>query len=339
MAFEGANPDQLDALAGAFNTAASRLADVRSTLTARVNNTTWRGDSADRFRYEWNGRYARQLEVVINCLLDARSVLTDNANQQRHASGEPVAAPVNPIVGFLAKAEHAVEGAVREGEKDLGTLVHNVQTGVGEVWSAEVTGFHEVVSSPEFGEALGVLQTVSTVAGIVALIPIPGVEEVAAAVAIGAGAAVLVGHAAQMANTGKWDFGKLAEDGLDVGLNVVGAGAAGKALEGASKLDLIANASKPFADLSGAEKAVTVVRAAQVGVDEGQTTKDVVTDVGKGDYGQAAVDSVGFVAAPLGLGGEAAEPIKQATHALQTVADAGYNAPKGPAAVLEELGK
>jgi hypothetical protein len=307
----GADPNDLDDLAIAFDGFSRRLHDSCSSIAGRVHENPWRGPRADLFRHEWDRQFWPTIHAIIAALENVQKVLRENANQQRQASGE--AAKNYDHGNFFGNL-------FKEAEKKVDAARHDL---------------HEIIASDEFTQALGLLQGVSTVAGVFAMVP--GLEGLAV-VSVAASTLVFAGHAAQMANSGKWNFGKLAEDGLGAGLGAVGGGAFGKVMKDAAELNLVKEGGRSFRTLSKAEQAFTVVRAVKVGIHDGNTTAHVVTDVAQGKYSQAAIDSMGYASGPLGLG-DKDENLGGQIDALQTGLGAGSASPGGISAVLEELGQ
>ncbi|MFV8228600.1 hypothetical protein [Mycolicibacterium fortuitum] len=87
MAMEGADVEQLRALATQLAKGADRLATTASTLHSLVNsNTHWRGADAERFRSEWNGGSAGALKTAAEKLREADKLLRRNADEQDNAS-------------------------------------------------------------------------------------------------------------------------------------------------------------------------------------------------------------------------------------------------------------
>jgi hypothetical protein len=307
----GADPDDLDSLAIAFEGFSRRLHDSCSSISGSVHHNPWRGQRADHFRHEWDRHFWPMVNSIITALDDVTKLLHDNANQQRQASGEAVKDySRGSFFGNLFK----------QAEKAIDEAGHAVR---------------EVVASKEFAQVLGGLQVVSTVTGMLSLIP--GLQGLAV-VSVAASAVVLLGHAAQMANSGDWNYAKLAEDGLAVGLGAASGGALGRTVEKAAELNLVRHGGEAFSSLTNAEKALTVVRAVHLGVHEGNTTYNVVTDVAHGEFGQAAVEAMGY-AAPLKLGRLDDQHLADGLEGLKTEVDAVNSAPAGAQAILEELGK
>ncbi|MBY5161283.1 WXG100 family type VII secretion target [Salsipaludibacter albus] len=83
----GADPDQLETLAGRFERRASELAGSRSSLTAMLSRVPWVGADADRFRTTWRREQSRHLDLVVDDLRSMAADLRREAADQRSTSG------------------------------------------------------------------------------------------------------------------------------------------------------------------------------------------------------------------------------------------------------------
>ncbi|RFA07807.1 hypothetical protein B7R54_00215 [Subtercola boreus] len=89
--FYGADIASLRTLAQQFDTAATRLAGLTSTLTTNVNAThAWQGPDAEGFRSDWNGTYTSTLKAAIRALSAGSADLLRNADEQNTASTDGV---------------------------------------------------------------------------------------------------------------------------------------------------------------------------------------------------------------------------------------------------------
>lgn len=87
MAMEGADVEQLRALAMQLAQGAGRLESTARMLDSLVNgNTQWRGADAERFRSEWKGASAGALARAAGKLREAEKLLRRNADEQDNAS-------------------------------------------------------------------------------------------------------------------------------------------------------------------------------------------------------------------------------------------------------------
>ncbi len=105
----GANPDELEQLAGKFGAAAASIAGVQRSLNPQINTSPWQGRNADRFRHEWSGEHRRAIADAINFLNDGADVLRRNAREQRDASRAARGSP-------FARAWESISGTVRRPE-------------------------------------------------------------------------------------------------------------------------------------------------------------------------------------------------------------------------------
>ena len=85
--FLGANPEGLDQLARNLMACAATVDTHRSSLGRQLQSTPWHGQSADRFRADWNNRYTRLLAAWTDSMRVAAHSLQVQAAQQRAASG------------------------------------------------------------------------------------------------------------------------------------------------------------------------------------------------------------------------------------------------------------
>ncbi|RFA17394.1 hypothetical protein B7R22_00540 [Subtercola boreus] len=89
--FYGADVASLRTLAQQFDTAATRLAGLTSTLTTNVNAAhAWQGPDAQGFRSDWNGSHTSSLKSAIRALSAGSADLLRNADEQNAASTDGV---------------------------------------------------------------------------------------------------------------------------------------------------------------------------------------------------------------------------------------------------------
>lgn len=82
----GADLAELRHLAAEFGRAASELEGLEASLTAAVSRAPWRGASGERFRGAWYIEHRRRLAEGRDFLATAQRSLTQQAQQQEHAS-------------------------------------------------------------------------------------------------------------------------------------------------------------------------------------------------------------------------------------------------------------
>src|SRR4051812_48676530 len=89
--FYGADVDELRTLAKQFDTAASQLESVGTTLSSSVNQTqAWQGPDASQFRSDWNGTHTAQLKAAVAALTNGSTGLLKNADEQNAASTDSI---------------------------------------------------------------------------------------------------------------------------------------------------------------------------------------------------------------------------------------------------------
>ncbi len=82
----GANPDELDALAGTFDAAAGRITAIQRSLNPQINASPWHGRSAEQFRQRWSSEHLRAIRAAIAFLEHNSEGLRHNAQEQRNVS-------------------------------------------------------------------------------------------------------------------------------------------------------------------------------------------------------------------------------------------------------------
>lgn len=83
----GADPEQLETLAGRFERRAAELSASRSSLTSMLSSVPWVGADADRFRSTWRRDQSRHLDLVVDDLREMAAGLRREAADQRRTSG------------------------------------------------------------------------------------------------------------------------------------------------------------------------------------------------------------------------------------------------------------
>jgi len=64
----GGDIEQLSTLERTFTQQRETVETLRSTITAALDTTSWRGPAAERFRSEWNGEFALALTRLADAL-------------------------------------------------------------------------------------------------------------------------------------------------------------------------------------------------------------------------------------------------------------------------------
>jgi uncharacterized protein YukE len=75
MTMVGGNLEQLRMLEQQFTADAQGVGDLQRRITASLNNTTWTGPAADRFRQEWNASFVGALTRLQEALADNAAVV------------------------------------------------------------------------------------------------------------------------------------------------------------------------------------------------------------------------------------------------------------------------
>lgn len=86
MAIWGLDVQEVRELGKKLQNEAGDIERTLSTLTSKLNSTTWKGPDAERFRNEWTGEHTASLKKVINALRDAGQKAEKNAAQQENIS-------------------------------------------------------------------------------------------------------------------------------------------------------------------------------------------------------------------------------------------------------------
>jgi hypothetical protein len=300
---------------------ASAVDDHRSSLGRQLHSVPWHGQSADRFRADWNARYSPSLANWVASMRAAAHSLQVQAQQQRAASsvgivvGHPSGAPVPQSGGFLGW----VHGRVQAVEHDTQRIVHTVSHDVGEVVEIEREG----LNSQAFAETLDVMRLVAVAA---AFVPVVG-----PAVSLGLGAVVLLADVAQMANTDKWNAATLAEDGLTLlpgiaawhaaavatsaaKVGEVGLAAQLKVMDAVSDGNILTGTVKGSVTVAG-DHAITVApqlvhevvvaRSIDAISSTATTTYEVAKDLQQGNFVQATLAATGYLTTGLSASGAA----------------------------------
>lgn len=368
---QGADAEGLDALALAIQAAANRLQSSALALGSALTRNPWAGSDAELFRQDWRTYHLPKLTSTAALLLDTVVVLHRNANEQRVASGDqPVSYGMadrrlaGGAVGRVSNnsAASAVSRLWKDTQKVAESVGRAEVSGLKQEWHDAVTGygdvragyddvvhskqFTEFVNSRAFVDAMGAAHVVADIAPVAAMIIAPIAPEVAAGLytaGLAANAVILVGDAAKMANTGKWDAVTLAGDGLSTLGSAATVGVLGKAAADASSgpglKDLLNSDVQQFPKVVAQQvgeygvvgEAVIMGKIASGFTTGISTTEKEVNDVRQGDWAGAGTDSLGYVDAVATTGGfdrvDAAEKVAQT---LAKVVRAPIAAPASP---------
>ncbi len=86
MVMVGADPDELDRIAGQLAAEARRLENLCAQLGRQLHAAPWRGARADRFRHEWTTLHTKRVSEAGGFLRAGGEALNRNAQEQRTAS-------------------------------------------------------------------------------------------------------------------------------------------------------------------------------------------------------------------------------------------------------------
>lgn len=84
--FLGQIPEDVEALAAAFDAKAGEVEVVIQTITTRLGSTNWVGSDRDAFEAAWSGEHTNNLTQLANALRETGQIANNNAQQQRTAS-------------------------------------------------------------------------------------------------------------------------------------------------------------------------------------------------------------------------------------------------------------
>lgn len=82
----GMIPEEVDELATQLDTKAGDLEGVLTTLTTKLQGTTWVGTDYNRFEEQWTGTIAQNLRNAAEQMRTAASAAREDAENQRIAS-------------------------------------------------------------------------------------------------------------------------------------------------------------------------------------------------------------------------------------------------------------
>ena len=82
----GMNVEEVRALSTQLQQAAEQVRQISSTLTTKLNSTTWVGPDQARFKGEWEGTHSSNLRSVAEALQQASTAASNNANDQEQVS-------------------------------------------------------------------------------------------------------------------------------------------------------------------------------------------------------------------------------------------------------------
>lgn len=129
--FVGADIEELDRLAKAFDDAAMKLEQMTRSLQRLANGSSWAGRDAEAFRSDWNGKARGALQRSSTDLRQAAQAVRRNADDQRTASGgggvslpgSPVSSGYKPTVISSEKRTLSLEASMILGIKGEAVLL------------------------------------------------------------------------------------------------------------------------------------------------------------------------------------------------------------------------
>lgn len=84
--FLGQVPEDVEALAADFDAKAGDVETLISSITAKLQSTTWIGNDRDTFEASWSGEMTNMLNQLAQALRETGTLANNNAQQQRTAS-------------------------------------------------------------------------------------------------------------------------------------------------------------------------------------------------------------------------------------------------------------
>lgn len=97
MVMVGADPDELDRIAGQLEAEARRLENLCAQLGRQLHSAPWKGARADRFRSDWNSTHTRRVRDAAGFLRAGGDALMRNATEQRNASNSGGGSTAGPL--------------------------------------------------------------------------------------------------------------------------------------------------------------------------------------------------------------------------------------------------
>ena len=88
MAQLGADVEEMDRLAKAFEQEAKAIQAAISKINGKVSGVWWKGRDADQFRSDWSGQFKPGLQKVVTALEQVSRQVKNEAQQQRITSGQ-----------------------------------------------------------------------------------------------------------------------------------------------------------------------------------------------------------------------------------------------------------
>jgi len=99
MVMVGADPDELDRIAGQLAAEARRLENLCAQLGRQLHAAPWRGARADRFRHEWTTLHTKRRETLEHSVEDLFGGAGDQSQATFWCGLRPMTPDGTPILG------------------------------------------------------------------------------------------------------------------------------------------------------------------------------------------------------------------------------------------------
>ncbi len=86
--FLGMNPAEVRELARLLDQKASEVDAARTECTAKIQSVEWKGQDAEKFRSEWEGQHAPNLQRASEQMKQAAQAANRNADEQEQTSAQ-----------------------------------------------------------------------------------------------------------------------------------------------------------------------------------------------------------------------------------------------------------
>ena len=124
--FEGADPEELDALSRQMNSAAATLEEIRDQVGSGFERLLWQGGDAEEFFDQWAHRFSGMVGAAVNALQSAAKQLGNEADQQREASGDGGESPAYLALDFTTELVSKVSDLTDLVSKDPASAIGNI---------------------------------------------------------------------------------------------------------------------------------------------------------------------------------------------------------------------
>jgi uncharacterized protein YukE len=86
VAYYGIETEQMDQMGRQFESKAAEIQSLVAQLGRAVDGVGWSGPDADRFKTDWQGKHATELNAVSEVLRNAAQSIRRNMQEQQSAS-------------------------------------------------------------------------------------------------------------------------------------------------------------------------------------------------------------------------------------------------------------